>query len=197
MLIDFGPFRLSPVTYTLVENTEDSILEFADFLVPDLPAGNGFSTTDAYPNSNEQAVNQTVTFMNLLSQSPQLMAKGINLKTRPLVLWGVSYGGGYFAWLGVKLAQQGWNLKAALFDSPWASARLSNREFCAAITENNPFHANKEVNKQRLCNLTQNCFQKITSSAGITAEEAFECDEQICEKVGIDLGEFGVLKTEA
>jgi hypothetical protein len=110
---------------------------------------------------------------------------------------GVSYGGGYFAWLGAKLAQQSWNVKAALFDSPWASGTLSNRQFCAAITQSNPFHTNAVENKQRLYDFTNNCYQKITSSAGITAEEAFKCDRQICEKAGLNLGPWGIEIMEA
>jgi carboxypeptidase C (cathepsin A) len=95
MLFDYGPFHLSMETYQLIENKGDSILDFADFLVADLPAGTGFSLTDEFPTSNEQAVDQAVTFLNLLSESSLLKRNGINLKKRPLVLWGVSYGGGY------------------------------------------------------------------------------------------------------
>ncbi len=78
MLIEYGPFHLSTATYKLIENKDDSILDFADFLVPDLPAGSGFSLTDEFPTSNEQAVNQTIHFMNLLSESIQLKENGIN-----------------------------------------------------------------------------------------------------------------------
>jgi carboxypeptidase C (cathepsin A) len=78
MLIEYGPFQLSTATFKLIENKDDSILDFADFLVPDLPAGSGFSLIDEFPTSNEQAVNQTIHFMNLLSESTQLKENGIN-----------------------------------------------------------------------------------------------------------------------
>lgn len=198
MLIEFGPFHLCTATYRLIENVDDSILDFADFLVPDLPAGNGFSLTDELPTSNEQAVNQTIHFMNLLSESAQLKAKGINLKTRPLVFWGTSYGGGFFAWIGAKLKKQNYNVKAALFDSPWASARLSNKEFCGAIKKQNPFKENPEKHAQELCDLTQNCYQKIlTDPKGVTAADAYECDDQMCMKVGLNIGPGGMQQVEA
>jgi hypothetical protein len=114
------------------------------------------------------------------------------------VLWGTSYGGGYFAWLGAKLAKQNWNLKAALFDSPWASARLSNKEFCAAITENNPFKENPEKHLKELCDLSQKCYKKLLKDPkGISAADAFECDEQVCTKVGLNIGPGGIEKMQA
>jgi carboxypeptidase C (cathepsin A) len=95
MLLDYGPFQLSTDQKELIKNEGASILDFADFLVPDIPAGTGFSLTDKFPKSNKQAVKQTIKFLNLLSKSRQLKRNGIKLKKRPVVLWGVSYGGGY------------------------------------------------------------------------------------------------------
>jgi carboxypeptidase C (cathepsin A) len=95
MLLDYGPFKLSVKDQELIKNEGASILDFADFLVPDLPAGSGFSLTDEFPTSNKQAVRQSIKFFQRLSKSRQLKRNGIKLKKRPVVLWGVSYGGGY------------------------------------------------------------------------------------------------------
>jgi hypothetical protein len=77
---------------------------------------------------------------------------------------------------------------------------MSNKEFCAAITENNPFNTypDPEANRVRICKLSENCYQKSkTYPNEMTAAEVLECDEQICEKVGWNLGPYGVEIVEA
>jgi len=58
-----GPYVYDPDT-NIITRRENNLLEFADFLLPDLPNGTGFSFTDKYDNSVETLQNDSVEFFN-------------------------------------------------------------------------------------------------------------------------------------
>jgi hypothetical protein len=74
---------------------------------------------------------------------------------------------------------------------------MSNKEFCAAITEKNPFDTDLEDNRVKYCKLSENCYQKSNTYPNeMTVKEVKQCDYEICYKVGFNIGPNGVKKTE-
>jgi hypothetical protein len=108
-----------------------SYLEFADVLLPSIPAGTGFSQTDDY----------TLTIPEMLSDCYEFFAKlstqesSILNKEREIILYGTSYGVSILSSVGLNLIQNGFKIKGIYFDSPWVDPQSAVEKFPEIMKE--------------------------------------------------------------
>jgi len=59
--------------------------------------------------------------------------EGVELKSRNIILWGISYGTPVLTLTGSILLDRGYHIKAAYFDGPFMSPYALVKEFYASI----------------------------------------------------------------
>lgn len=98
--------------------TGPSYTDNVDLLLPDIPAGTGFSTIDfkvAMQEREKVIFENTVEFfLKLNEQRPE-----INLKKRDLIFYGISYGSTLLSWIARELYQKGFKVQGLILDSPY------------------------------------------------------------------------------
>jgi len=93
---------------------------FADYLLPDLPNGTGFSETDTLDSSILDLESTGVEFFDLLANSSHKNKDKINFtKDRQLIMYGQSYGCALLSLLSSKLLDKGYNVKSLYLESPF------------------------------------------------------------------------------
>lgn len=124
-----GPYHYDPYTKKISTRTIDSILEFADLLLPDFPNGTGFSQTDYYDKSTYDFESTILEFFNILSLSSSAKAQKVNIKNREIILFGLSYGCALLAQVAVKLIDKGFLVKGLYAESPYVNQLIFTTKF--------------------------------------------------------------------
>ena len=114
-----GPYEYDPNTNVISAKSKNHQLEFADQLLPEFPNGTGFAETDKFDSSIEELEATGQEFFEVLSKSEIPEEKEINIKSRKLIMYGMSYGCPLLAQLSEKLLGNGYNVQSLYLESPF------------------------------------------------------------------------------
>ena len=121
-----GPFNYNLITGGFKNALpKDTYFDKVDVLLPDIPGGTGFSTTQNYNKPIEEILESVVKFFTNLAQEDS----EIDLKNREIIMYGISYGGGILSYVARSLRNKKFNIKGLLLDSPWAAPHLAAEDF--------------------------------------------------------------------
>ena len=118
LIIAGGPYNMNLLTGGFKKALpKDTYFDQADVLLPDIPGGTGFSTTQSYTRPVSEIHESIIKFFTNLAEEDSV----IDLKNREIYIYGISWGGSIMPYIARRLMELGYNIKGALLDSPWAA----------------------------------------------------------------------------
>ena len=113
-----GPYKVNQADGVVSRESDYSVTNFADYLLPEFPLGTGWSTTGEWLTSTEDNDTDFLLFMNALSLVNPLVNK-----TRAIYFHGNGYAGTLLTNMALKLALDGWNVRGMMMSGAWVDTQ--------------------------------------------------------------------------